>query len=660
MIKSFNDFFKENKQKVNESAEAVSNEMFDDSVVFDNKDLENVKDFVAPNLVSDDRFLSKIGVIIVRRLNKNTSTSFTINPFIVEVNGNKCALIVSDSMCIAAFRNGITKTVVLYNGNPLDGVEKHEFVLTTSKLGFKDLIDTLIMFISANGGSVNEALTEIAPPTAIPNMPFGPICKAIKKIPEDSMHAFLKQYETMTDLEILNSLLEAAKRGGAYPDGIDVCMETFGYTDRTGINRLVCAIHCILCAESSIGTNDKMKEEIRNVWFYGAGASGKLGIEITSDGRYIVEEPSSMLDKGIDELQNNMDEVYEIANAMCSYIKSDGKDIETLQSTISNYRGLIITGKAGIGKTYSLNKSIKENGMREGLDYMKFSGSSMGANRTYKDLYDGNNMLLIFDDNPDMFNGSLKVGLWKIATDPDDINRNVSKPTGGAGEKSAIFYDSDKPDMTRQQRYFAEVGKLSPYDKEKWIKNKIKQLKAATTAKSGRKGSGETDEKVLRSWALKEYKDYEENELMPLMPTKFHFDGLVVYICNDTLGVFRNQVKDSWEAIQSRFYIVDISPTNRIIWAWLKKKIKTDAADSSKPDELKLMPTTSKCEGYTLDKFLTFIDDIMSGKYNTETKTYGYMNYRILSNLRTFIATGARRWEDKILKAMLVDVKREG
>ena len=109
MIKNFNDFFKENKQKVNESAEAVSNEMFDDSVVLDSNDLETAKDFVAPDLVSDDRFLSKIAVIIVRRLNKNTSIKFTIHPFIVETNGEKCALITSESICIAAFRKGITK-----------------------------------------------------------------------------------------------------------------------------------------------------------------------------------------------------------------------------------------------------------------------------------------------------------------------------------------------------------------------------------------------------------------------------------------------------------------------------------------------------------------------------------------------------------------------
>lgn len=660
MIKNFNDFFKENKQKVNESAEAVSNEMFDDSVVLDSNDLETAKDFVAPDLVSDDRFLSKIAVIIVRRLNKNTSIKFTIHPFIVETNGEKCALITSESICIAAFRKGITKTVVVYNGNPLDGVDEHEFVLTTNKLGFKDLVNTLILFIDNNGG-INEAktyakLTEIAPPSEEIATPYPKLCKDIEKIPEDAMHEFLKLYEEMDDMAIVHYLEDNV---GSYPDGIDACMDVFKCTNISAYKRTVKGIHCILCAMPGIGGKPEVQKAIREVWFYGAGTSGHLAIEITKSGKYIVKESSAVLDQGVDELDRKMKEVKKIADAICRYVKSDGRDIAGIKGTISDHRGLIITGKGGIGKTYSFKKSLKENGMREGIDYLRFSGSSMGAGKVYKDLYDGNNMLLIYDDNPGMFSGDLKIGLWKVAMDPDDGNRLVEKPTE-AGENSTIFYDSDDPDMTRQQRYFAEVGKLSPYDKEKWIKSKIKQLKTSTKGTGiSKKGAEEMSYDSLKKWALSMYKDYEDNELTPLIPTKFHFDGIVVYVCNDTLSEFRAQIKSSWDAIQSRFYIVDISPTNKVIWAWLKKMIIRDAEDSTKPDEIKVLPTKSDCDGYSIENFINLVDDIISGKYNDGVKTYGAMNFRVLSLLRTFIAYGTDDWKNKVLDEMLIDTERE-
>ena len=257
-------------------------------------------------------------------------------------------------------------------------------------------------------------------------------------------------------------------------------------------------------------------------------------------------------------------------------------------------------------------------------------------------MYEGNNMLLIYDDTPDMFDTPLKISLWKLAMEGDEPNRLVVNPSGEAKKNSNIFYNASDPEMTRQDMYHKEIGKFTDYEKEAWLKKEEKRLKAECTAKRGRKMTedeysymdSDAIDKAVKDRALYNFKEYEENESHTLIPDRFIFNGFIVYISNNSLDTFRKSIRDHWDAISSRMTVIDISPTRKVIWAWLKKKILADAADTTIPDGLRILPTESEVP---LNEVLEHMDDIMEGKFNDDINIYGKINLRIISNIRDYI-----------------------
>ena len=102
--------------------------------------------------------------------------------------------------------------------------------------------------------------------------------------------------------------------------------------------------------------------------------------------------------------------------------------------------------------------------------------------------------------------------------------------------------------------------------------------------------------------------------------------------------------------------VIDISPTRKVIWAWLRKKILADAADTTIPDELRILPSESEVP---LEEVLEHMDDIMEGKFNDDINIYGKINFRIVSNIRDYIYFGNPDWKEAILGEMLLSGARE-
>lgn len=73
---------------------------------------------------------------------------------------------------------------------------------------------------------------------------------------------------------------------------------------------------------------------------------------------------------------------------------------------------LIITGKGGLGKTYSTMKAVDKTA----IPYKKFGGH-VTARGLFNILYDYNNMLLIFDDCDNVLLDKTSQNLLKIALD---------------------------------------------------------------------------------------------------------------------------------------------------------------------------------------------------------------------------------------------------
>jgi hypothetical protein len=668
MIKKFDDFFDKSNQMVVESSAQVAESEYEDienGIAFDDEDLKEAEDFQAPRMVADNKYLSKISMIVVKHLRKRVSAPFMVYPFVLTINGKDCSMIQSQTSSLVLFKDGVEKTIAYFKGNPLKepGI-KSDFAVSTRKLGFLAMIRSLVDFVATQfegDGKVNEARStpEITPATKPSYAAYVQICKKLNDttaIPKDAMYEFLKYYEKYEDAEIKSMLCSDPSD---LPEALQIVQKSLatkkdGVTiDATAAYRSVQVAHMVLCGVT-YGCDDKEAKALRDVWFWGGGKSGKLAIEFSASGGYVVKEAEDVMDSRVDELQRKMDSVYRAAEGVCKYIKSGGKDM-SMRGEIAKHRGILITGVAGIGKTVALNQAIRDTHLIENVDYKKMGNATTGAREVYHELYEGNNMLLIYDDTPDMFDTPSKVSLWKLAMEGDEANRMVMSPDGEAKKSSRIFYNASDPDMTRQDRYFREIGRFTPYEKDEWIKKESKKIASEYKSRKGGEDSPLTAEGI-KIMATKRFKEYEDNEAVSLIPDRFLFNGIIVYISNQTLSTFRKSVKDHWDAISSRMEMIDISPTRKVVWAWLRKKIMADAADAAKPDDLRILPIES---GIKIDDVVSHIDDIMEGKFNDESNVYGKINFRIISNIREYIMFGNPEWKQKILDNMLLNSERE-
>lgn len=84
---------------------------------------------------------------------------------------------------------------------------------------------------------------------------------------------------------------------------------------------------------------------------------------------------------------------------------------------------LIVVGEGGLGKTHSVNQSIKNTDMCKS-DYVFFKGYST-ARGLYNTLYDNNGKLIIFDDCDSVLEDKVALNILKSALDSYD-NRSIT------------------------------------------------------------------------------------------------------------------------------------------------------------------------------------------------------------------------------------------
>lgn len=99
--------------------------------------------------------------------------------------------------------------------------------------------------------------------------------------------------------------------------------------------------------------------------------------------------------------------------------------LENLTSMVVNNTtpSLIVTGDGGLGKTYSITKTI-ENMEVEDKNFIFFKGYST-ARGLYNTLYDNNGKLIIFDDCDSVLEDKVSINVLKSALDSYD-KRKIS------------------------------------------------------------------------------------------------------------------------------------------------------------------------------------------------------------------------------------------
>jgi hypothetical protein len=94
----------------------------------------------------------------------------------------------------------------------------------------------------------------------------------------------------------------------------------------------------------------------------------------------------------------------------------------TRRVAAGGFNSLFISGRAGTGKTFSVERAMHDEGMDEGEDWIKVSGS-VSTIMMYKALYDYRNKTLVFDDADAVFSNEDGRNILKAALDTKKIRK---------------------------------------------------------------------------------------------------------------------------------------------------------------------------------------------------------------------------------------------
>ncbi|BCG50095.1 hypothetical protein [Ralstonia phage RP13] len=88
--------------------------------------------------------------------------------------------------------------------------------------------------------------------------------------------------------------------------------------------------------------------------------------------------------------------------------------------------GMIIVGTGGLGKTYTVMKTLKDLGMLEGEHYIHVHGAKVTTTSFYAMLYENPDSLFIFDDSDSVLDDGDRINMLKSALDSGDGPRKVT------------------------------------------------------------------------------------------------------------------------------------------------------------------------------------------------------------------------------------------
>jgi len=690
-----------------------------DKEFWDNYYEDENTDFKKPRFISDDKYLVKITNIVIKHIRKNFEADWTVYPYIFDADGNDATMVYNkkNDIYLVLTKIGMEKKIGLFTENPLNISIKPTFSVSTNKLGFLSMIYTLVNTIKLMDGK-SDIIIEAKEPAPAEEGEEASGTKALKARPTKSILMpgevsirtdgspkvivgkimgpeigssgrrdesyelnredvvkYLELFEKYDDSSISKYMTsEPFEEGSPFKTVQDAIYYTSkGELDPTNAGRVTGVVHCILCGFDE-GFNMASRKIMRDCWFWEGGKSGKLSVYLDSrDHLWKVMESESKIELEVKKLDSRLEREKKFMKAMLNYVKKGGEGgtAEKLRGIMSSHRGLMVTGMGGIGKTVAVNQAIAETNARENIDYIKLN--SVGTAQTvYKNLYKYNDMVIIYDDTNSLWEDQDKVSLLKQATSSDESSRQIDTPsakglTAGstAGSLGSEYYNVIGGKVDRHQRYYLEVGSISDYDRKVWIDNKVREMGRNESAKKARyEDYIPRSESELRSLAAKQFEEYAEERQQEHFPNRFTFNGFIVFLTNETISNFMNSriVGPHWGGLSRRISIIDISPRPNVVWEWLKIRIKRDIENDSLSDDCRVLPREGKAENSNIENVMQYMEEIMAGKYDTDTEKYGKISFATITSLRDYISSSENTeqdWKELILDDMLQDSERE-
>ena len=640
MIKSFKDFDNElNSQKIYE-AEVIDDVREGDENVFSEEDV------IVPEMISDNKFLLKISKIVLKKLDAAGLGEFGVHPTIVTIDDVPGVYFYNydiPEMNIVICRDVNGKHAYLFKEFTLGAKNVADLVLSTAKLGFSDIIAQLISNLTPNAideglicewveGSFNYSEKDVE---KVANLPVDIRQTIVNLLKDDSANGVSKKIFNNNTVEPFATLYAAI-------EGI------YGRVNQSNVKKVIDIFDRALNKKTD---HDEVFNVLNDVKFSGKTAiSSASGISamVDDDMEEFSEAYKKRVEQDTAEYESSMDRIYEMAVAMCRYVKQNG-DLDDDDLSALPKRAMIITGKGGIGKSESIRRALSDEGMIEDRDYYNMTSGSTAVQALFKKLYDYNGKLLIFDDSGELFNSTYKLNMWKHALDPDVENADIELSRAAVGDKTGgnLYVPAGK---TRQERYFLEVGHSSTEEKTKFYKKRFDEMERDYRDKTGDRSAlttgqrNEFYENIDIEWSKHE----EEKE--PLMPNKFKYKGVVIIISNDTRDAFKKEVgAGNWNAIVDRMRSFDLHPMAESIWAVIKKILlkQRDMSEDALPNKMCMIPRD------IVDEFIEEVERLL------EMPQYREMTFRIVAKDMHRVLNGSKgraHWKEDL--AGLMDINK--
>ena len=638
MIKSFKDFDDELKsQKIYEAIDDIREE---------NEDTFTEDDVIVPEFISDNKYLLKMSRIVLRRLEKSGLGEFGVHPTIVtidDVPGVYFYNYDNPSMNIVICRNTNGKHAYLFKEFNLGGKNIAELVLSTEKLGFSDIIDELIFNLTPNAieeglicewveGSFNYSEKDV---DIVANMPIDVRQSIVNLLKDNSANGVAKKIFNNNTAEPFATIYNAIE-------------SVYSRINQSNVKKVVDIFDRALNKKTD---HEEVFNVLNDCKFGGKTAiSSASGVSamVDDDMEAFSEAYKKRIEQDTKEYESSMDRIYEMAVAMCRYVKQNG-DLDDDDLSALPKRAMIITGKGGIGKSESIRRALNDEGMIEDRDYYNMTSGSTAVQALFKKLYDYNGKLLIFDDSGELFNSTYKLNMWKHALDPDVENADIELSRAAVGDKSGgnMYVPAGK---TRQERYFLEVGHSSTEEKSKFYKKRFDEMEKKYREETGDRSALTTGQRneFYENIDIEWNKHEEEKE--PLMPNKFKYKGVIVIISNDTRDAFKKEVGvGNWNAIVDRMRSFDLHPMAESIWAVIKKILlkQRDMSEELLPDKMCMIPRD------IVDEFIEEVERLL------EMPQYREMTFRIVAKDMHRVLNGSKgraHWKEDL--AGLMDINK--
>lgn len=641
MIKTFKDFDDELKsQKIYEAVDDIMTEDNDDNAFTED-------DVVIPEMISDNKFLLKISKIVLKRLDASGLGNFGINPTIITIDNVPGVYFYNyddPTMNIVICRDVNGKHAYLFKEFNMGSENIADLVLSTTKLGFTDIITQLISNLTPNAieeglicewveGSFNFSEKDVA---SVSKLPVDIRQTIINLLKDDSANGVAKKIFNNNTVEPFATLYGA--------------IETmYGRVNQSNVKKVVDIFDRALNKKTD---HEEVFDVLNDCKFGGKTAiSSASGISamVEDDMEEFNEAYKKRIEQDTKEYEGSLDRIYEMAVAMCRYVKQNG-DLNDDDLSALPKRAMIITGKGGIGKSESIRRALNDEGMIEDRDYYNMTSGSTAVQALFKKLYDYNGKLLIFDDSGELFNSTYKLNMWKHALDPDVENADIELSRAAVGDKSGDGRMYVPAGKTRQERYFLEVGHSSIEEKTKFYKKRFDEMERKYRDETGDRSPLTAGQRTEFTENIDIEWNKHEEEKEPLMPNKFKYKGVVVIISNDTRDSFKKEVGvGNWNAIVDRMRSFDLHPMAESIWAVIKKILvkERDMSEEVLPNKMCMIPRD------IVDEFIEEVERLL------EMPQYREMTWRIVAKDMHRVLNGVKgraHWKEDL--AGLMDINK--